>query len=64
MIFVPKFSETEELISDNIKIRLFSEEVKSKNKEFYQEYLKNQIELTTQPQLYFSVEIEENSQRK
>ena len=64
MIFVPKFSETEELILDNIKISLFSEEVKSKNKKFYQEYIKNQIELTTQAQLYFSVEIEENSQRK
>ena len=64
MLFIPKISETEELISDNIKIRLFSEEVKSKNKEFYQEYLKNQIELTTQPQLYFSVETEKNSQRK
>ena len=45
MLFIPKISETEELISDNIKIRLFSEEVKSKNEEFYQEYLKNQIEL-------------------
>lgn len=64
MMFIPKISETEELDFNNIKIRLFSEEVKSKNEEFYQEYIKNQIELTTQPQLYFSVETEENSQRK
>ena len=64
MIFIPKFSETEELFANNIKIRIFSEEVKINNNKIYQEFVNNQIELTTQAQLNFSIEIEENSQRR